>query len=295
MLYRLCLFFLVFPLASCLSVQSEWRKDTLGMKREVQRYKKDALMLFTGSDWEPISQNILKSEEYKKVLVKYEKNFLFYNIDIVRDEDAMPTKTLKRNYILFSQYYVNEPSHIIVRSFEGDVYFSKKLGKDDSLLNVLKEVVEKKAYLKKIKQRIAHSSGKDLTIAIDEFFSSIYNAENEAYDSLREKAIKADAKNESGLLSKFKIIVASLKADRLTVQKQYLLAADEYILLLKEEGLDKDEKQNAWYQIAYLYALSKKIDNEKILFCLNQAIKASPDSKGVARLKEIINAIEKKE
>ena len=261
----------------------------------MQRFKKDALMLFTGSDWEPISQNILKSEEYKKVLIKYEKNFLFYNIDIVRDEDAMPTKTLKRNYILFSQYYVNEPSHIIVRSFEGDVYFSKKLGKDDSLLNVLKEIVEKKAYLKKIKQRIAHSSGKDLTIAIDEFFSSIYNAENEAYDSLREKAIKADAKNESGLLSKFKIIVASLKADRLTVQKQYLLAADEYILLLKEEGLDKDEKQNAWYQIAYLYALSKKIDNEKILYCLNQAIKASPDSKGVARLKEIINAIEKKE
>ena len=113
------------------------------------------------------------------------------------------------------------------------------------------------------------------------------------YDSLRELAIKSDEKNESGLIGKFKVFVANLKAEKLVLQKKYLEAADEYIVLLKEAELDKIDRQNAWYQIAFLYANSKKVANEKIILCLTNAINAYPESEGVGHLKEIIKSIEK--
>ena len=90
------------------------------------------------------------------------------------------------------------------------------------------------------------------------------------------------------------MFVANLKAEKLVLQKKYLEAADEYIVLLKDVELDKIDRQNAWYQIAFLYANSKKIDNEKIIYCLTNAINAYPESDGVGHLKEIIKSIEKR-
>ena len=184
--------------------------------------------------------------------------------------------------------------YVVARSFEGDVYFSKKLEAEEVLSDLLKEVEKKRDAVKRLKHKVANSTGKELIVVADEFFSSIYNAEDAIYDSLREKAIRMDEKNESGLVPKFKIIMADLKAERLVVQKQYLLAADEYILLLKEDGLLAEERQNAWYKIAYLYALSGKIDNKKIIYCLNNAINVAPDSSAVKGLREIIENLEKK-
>jgi len=200
---------------------------------------------------------------------------------------------LKNNYTLFSVYNVATLPHVAVRSFEGDIYFSKNLEAPYNLDKIILEVLEKKASVQKLKDDIKEKTGKEKTIAIDTFFSSIYNSEHAMYDELRYLAIESDAKNESGLIGKFKMFVTNLKAEKLALQKKYLEAADEYIILLKEKELDKIDRQNAWYQIAFLYANSKKIANEKIIYCLTNAINAYPESEGVGHLKEIIKTMEK--
>ena len=284
---------------SCASVQSVWFTDASKIKREVQSAKKDAFMLFTGSDWDEASGKLLAKRIERDLFHKYGKKFLFYHVDIVRNEQAMNAKELKTNYLLFSQYRVGDLPYIVVRSFEGEVYYSSQLKVDEEITDVMKNIGEKKAQVNKIKSEIKLSSDASKTRAIDEYFSSIYNADHSMYDDLRMQAIEADPKNESGLLGRFKMIVASLKAEKLVLQKKYLIAADEYILLLKEENsqtsscLTPEERQNAWYQIAYLYALSKKIENEKIVYCLKNAINVAPKSEAVPRLKEIIKGIEK--
>jgi len=264
------------------------------MKKEVNKAKKDAFILFTGSDWDEDSKKLLGKDLKTTLLSKYPKHFLFYNVDITRQEDAMSPKILKTNYILFSQYKIEDLPHIVVRSYEGDVYFSSKIKDIDDLSSTLKKILEKKAYTTSLKKKIKDSLGKERIIAIDEFFSFIHNEESPLYDALRADAIKSDEKNESGLLEKFRWNETSLKAERLMLQKKYLEAADEYIIILKEKVLGKDNRQVAWYQIAYLYALSKKIENEKIIYCLNNAIQAFPNSEAVPRLQEILKTLEKK-
>ncbi|MGP1438932.1 MAG: hypothetical protein ACTTKH_07665 [Treponema sp.] len=288
-------FFLLISISffGCATLQTEWKKDASNIKNEVKKEGKDAFLLFTGSDWDEESQTLLNMKSENKLFAKYNKDFLFYNIDIVRNEEAMNDRMLKNNYTLFSIYNVGDLPHVAVRSFEGDVYFSKTLEKPYDLDKVALEVLEKKAFVKKLKNDIKEKEGKEKTIAIDAFFSNIYNSEHIMYDELRKLAIESDAKNESGLIGKFKVFVANLKAEKLVLQKKYLEAADEYILLLKETELDKIDRQNAWYQIAFLYANSKKIANEKIVFCLTNAINAYPESDGVGHLKEIIKSIEK--
>ena len=293
-LYKFLFFFSFFSFVSCVSVQKEWILDASCMKQDVNKAKKDAFILFTGSDWDEESKNLLGKDLKNALFSKYPKLFLFYNVDIVRKEDAISAKILKTNYILFSQYKIEDLPHIVVRNYEGDVYFSAKIENIDDLSNLLKKILEKKTYITSLKKKIKSSLGKELIIAIDEFFSSIYNSEDQFYDTLRSSAIKSDEKNESGLLEKFRWNEASLRAERLMMQKRYLEAADEYIIILKDKILEKDNRQIAWYQIAYLYALSKKFENEKIIYCLNNAIQASPNSEAVPRLQEIIKTLEKK-
>ncbi|MGP1520539.1 MAG: hypothetical protein ACTTIZ_03410 [Treponema sp.] len=278
---------------SCATVQTEWKKDASSIKAEIKKNGKDAFLLFTGSDWDEGSQVLLDMKNEHKLFSKYNNSFLFYNIDIVRNEEAMDDRNLKNNYTLFSIYNVGDLPHVSVRSFEGDVYFSKNLQPPYNLDEIVLEVLEKKTLVKKLKNDIKEKEGKEKTIAIDAFFSSIYNSENAMYDELRKLAIECDEKNESGLIGKFKVFVAALKAEKLALQKKYLEAADEYIVLLKQAELDKIDRQNAWYQIAFLYANSKKIASEKIILCLTNAINAYPESDGVGHLKEIIKSIEK--
>ena len=277
----------------CATVQTEWKKDASNVKAEIKKDGKDAFLLFTGSDWDEGSGELLNMKNEYRLFSKYNKDFLFYNIDIVRNEEAMDDKMLKNNYTLFSVYNVSDLPHVAVRSFEGDIYFSKNLEAPYNLDKIVLEVLEKKATLQRLKSDIKEKTGKEKTIAIDTFFSSIHNSEHPMYDDLRNLAIESDEKNESGLIGKFKVFVAALKAEKLALQKKYLEAADEYIILLKEKELDKLDRQNAWYQIAFLYANSKKIANEKIILCLTNAINAYPESEGVGHLKEIIKSIEK--
>ena len=278
----------------CTTVQTEWKKDASNIRAEIKKDGKDAFLLFTGSDWDEASQALLRMKAEHKLFSKYNKYFVFYNIDIVRNEEAMDDRILKNNYTLFSVYNVGDLPNVAVRSFEGDVYFSKTLEPPYDLDKIALEVLEKKVSVQRLKKDIKEKTGKDKTIAIDAFFSSIYNSENAMYDDLRRLAIESDEKNESGLVGKFKVFVANLKAEKLVLQKKYLEAADEYIVLLKDVELDKIDRQNAWYQIAFLYANSKKIDNEKIIYCLTNAINAYPESDGVGHLKEIIKSIEKR-
>ena len=278
----------------CTTVQTEWKKDASNIRAEIKKDGKDAFLLFTGSDWDEASQALLRMKAEHKLFSKYNKYFVFYNIDIVRNEEAMDDRMLKNNYALFSVYNVGDLPNVAVRSFEGDVYFSKTLEPPYDLDKIALEVLEKKVSVQRLKKDIKEKTGKDKTIAIDAFFSSIYNSENAMYDDLRRLAIESDEKNESGLIGKFKVFVANLKAEKLVLQKKYLEAADEYIVLLKDTELDKIDRQNAWYQIAFLYANSKKIDNEKIIYCLTNAINAYPESDGVGHLKEIIKSIEKR-
>lgn len=292
--YLSCILLSLSPLLSCASVQSEWFTDVSKMKREVQSAKKDAFMLFTGSDWDEASGKLLAKKIETELFSKYGRQFLFYHVDIVRNEDAMSAKQLKTNYILFSKYRVGDLPYVVVRSFEGEVYYSVELKTDEKIDDVMKNVLTQKERVMKLKAEVASTSNAYKTRAIDAFLSAIYNPEHAMYDDLRMQAIEADPKNESGLVGRFKMIVASMKAEKLMMQKKYLMAADEYIIILKEDYLNDMERQNAWYQIAYLYAASKKVENEKIIYCLKNAINASPESEAVPRLKEIIKGIEKK-
>ena len=163
---------------SCETVQTAWKKDGSNIKAEIKKDSKDAFLLFTGSDWDEGSQILLDMKNEHKLFSKYNKDFVFYNIDIVRNEEAMDDKRLKNNYTLFSVYNVSDLPHVAVRSFEGDVYFSKNLEAPYNLGKIALEVLEKKALIKKLKNDIRTKEGKEKTIAIDAFFSNIYNSED---------------------------------------------------------------------------------------------------------------------
>lgn len=297
-IFLLALLFICTVFCSCITVQKEWNKNASNIISDMKKNKKDAMLFFTGSDWDEKSKNAFEAVNTQQFLGTYGKDFILYNVDIVRDEDLMPASELKNNYILFSYYNVGELPYLSLRNPDGDVYFSEKIELGKNPLKDFKQIMTaayaKKENLNLIKENIKKSSGAEKTAAIDLFFQSIYNPEDSAYNTLREAAIKNDPENKSGLKGKFIFFTARLNADRLSAQKKYLEAAAEYKNAVESGFLEAEAEQVVWYNIAYLYSMSKQIDSEKIIDCLNNAINANPSSDAVKRFKKIIDEIKSK-
>ena len=214
-----------------------------------------------------------------------------------QDNNKTNENTEKKDTVLVKNYVISEEGRMI----DVEVEYKNNIAQKMTQLFVNKPISEltqnEKFKFDDVIESMQSTEAKEKIIEESKGLKLIAKEEN---NNLTIKAIldlneiyESDAKNESGLIGKFKMFVANLKAEKLALQKKYLEAADEYIILLKEKELDKIDRQNAWYQIAFLYANSKKIANEKIIYCLTNAINAYPESEGVGHLKEIIKTMEK--
>lgn len=298
---KFCLLY-VFVFAAfllrCTTIQKEWNRDASGMTGEMKKHKKDAMLFFTGSDWDIKSKEAFAAVNTEEFFEKYGKNFILYNIDIVKNEELMSAGELKNNYILFSEYKVDNLPYLALKNTDGDVYFSESINLDENPLKAFKEIIDsalnKRDKLDSIKEDIKKFSGAEKTASIDLFFQSIYNPEEARYDALRETALQSDPENKSGLKGKFVFFIARLKADKLSAQKKYIEAAQEFKKAVESKSLEAEAEQAAWYNIAYLYTMSKQIDSEQIIACLNNAIKANPAGEAVPNFKRIIEDLKTK-
>lgn len=283
---------------SCATTQKEWNKNARNITADMKRQKKDAMLFFTGSDWDIKSKEIFDIVNSQEFIEKYRKTFIMYNIDIVKNEELMPAAELKNSYILFAEYKVDDLPYLAMKNPDGDVYFSQNINPDKAALKNLKEIIEealtRREKLNEIKKEIRKSLGAEKTAAIDRFFQFVYNPEDPRYNSLREEAVQSDPENKSGLKGKFIFFIARLEADKLSARKKYIEAAAEFEKAVSSGFLEAEAEQVAWYNIAYLYTMSKQIKSEKIIECLNKAIEANPSSEAVNNFKNIIEELKNK-
>jgi len=281
--------------AGCAKAQTAWITDLDDAQAAAAKSKKDLLVVFTGSDWNDPSKELISNVFTGDFFKKGSKDFVLCNVDIVQDETLMDKTLIETNYAAASSYGVQELPYFILQTAEGDVYASSGTGKEaatiDGFLAFLASFEEARDKLVNLKNNIKNSKGAEKAVNIDLFIEAVDPSRRESYAALIREIPALDADGKAGLKGKYQLQVAYLDAVAL-YQAQKMTEAGEIFLELAQGGsLNGAQMQEAWYMGAYMYAMSGTVDNGKVIELLEKAISADPDNVGTTQIKATIEQI----
>lgn len=298
-LMRIYLFvFFVILIGSCSSVQQDWKTDGSTIEKDLALSKKQGLMFFSASDTDPQSKKLLENVFTGYLFSKINKDFIFYNIDIVKEENSADSVQLAKNYVLFSDYNITQVPYLCLINEYGDVYHSdtipEQINNSSSFLEHLNKLREKSLTVETLRKNINEVSGPEKIKAINTFFEKIYLVDSEKYRSFFDEGIESDPSNESGLLGSFILARMSLNIEPLLKQQKYTEIIAELKKTLQTGLLSPDEEQLTLCNIATFYARLPNPPIKTILEHLEAALKKAPNSFRVETIKEDIEYLKNK-
>lgn len=298
-LMRICLFvFFALFFASCSSVQKNWKTDGTTIEKDIALSKKHGLMLFTTSDTDPQSKNLLENVFTDSLFSKINKDFIFYNIDIVKENRSVDSIQLEKNYVLFSDYGITQVPYLCLMNEHGDVYHSdlipEQVNNSSSFLEYLNKLKEKSVTVETLRKKINEAAGPEKTRAINAFFDKIYLVDSEKYRTLFDEGIASDPSNESGLLGSFILAKTSLNIEPLFKQQKYTEIIAELKKVLETGFLTPEEEQLTLCNIASFYSRLPNSSIKAIIEHLEAALKKAPNSFRAKTIKEDIEYLKTK-
>lgn len=281
----------------CSTIQTAWKIDARNIEKDIAASKKNGVIVFTASDSDEVSKNLIDDICTEHFFSKAGKYFVLYNVNIVKDEALMPAKELEKNYILFSEYNILEVPHLCILNKDGDAFYSglipAEIKTSDDFAAFLYKQLPDGETVAKLRHGIEKKEGFEKIKAVDEFFNSVYFVDSEKYKPLLDEGIKSDPENKSGLTGKFVLAKKQLVIDKLLLQKKYDEAIGEFNDTLNMKILKPEEEQAVWCNIAYIAALSQKYSKTKIIGFLENALKAAASSSRAEDIKADIDYLKK--
>lgn len=298
-LMRIYLFvFFVLFLTNCSSVQKNWKTDGSTIEKDIALSKKHGLMLFTTSDSDPQSKNLLENVFTDSLFSKINKDFIFYNIDIVKENRSVDSVQLEKNYVLFSDYGITQVPYLCLMNEHGDVYHSdlipEQVNNSSSFLEYLNKLKEKSVTVETLRKKINEAAGPEKIKAINAFFDKIYLVDSEKYRTLFDEGIASDPSNESGLLGSFILAKTSLNIEPLFKQQKYTEIIAELKKVLETGFLNPEEEQLTLCNIASFYSRLPNSSIKAIIEHLEAALKKAPNSFRAKTIKEDIEYLKTK-
>ena len=155
-----------------------------------------------------------------------------------------------------------------------------------------KEILDsKKSVVENINSMVADikkSSKMDKISAIDNLFEATDVIYRTFLSELINEVVSIDKNNESGLLSKYLIAVADVKASECYMTGDVNGAANAYLEVAENTNLLPEHQQQAYYLGAYIMAMSGSTEYDTILGYLNKSIAANPDSEDAAAIQGVL-------
>ncbi len=286
---------LIVLLAGCAKAQTAWVTDYEEAKASAAKAKKDLMVVFTGSDWNDPSKELITGVFTDEFFAKGTKNFVMCNVDIVQDENLMSAEQSSANYKVASDFGVQALPYVVLLTADGDMYASSVTdGAEktvDGFYAFLDGFKDAKAQLVDLKKKISSSKGTERAKNIDTFIEAIDASQRQNYSDMIREVPGLDPDNTEGLKEKYLLQVAYLDAVDL-YQQQKLVEAGEIFLALAESGsLTAAHAQEAYYMGAYMNAMSGETEQDKVIEWLEKAIAADPENPGSEQIRSTIEQL----
>ena len=291
-------------LSGCAKPQTAWITDLDAAKAQSTKTHKDLLIVFTGSDWNDPSKELIANIFTPDFFKKGTKNYVMCNLDIVQDKTLLDEATIEKNFGAATTYGVTGLPFVVLQTPEGDMYgkttatdetgaTDAKFKTADSMFEHLASFKDARKKLVDMKKAIKSAKGSDRATKIDTFIEALDQTQREQYSSFIREVPALDPENKTGLVGKYTLQIAYLDSIELYKTGKLTEAADCFVKAVDGNALDGAQKQEALYMTAYLSAMSGTVDNAKVIGYLEQAIAADPQNPGVTQLQNTIEQIKK--
>jgi len=291
----LALTVLILLTAGCTPLQKTWITDFEEAKALSEKQDKDLLVVFTGSDWDQPSKDLIAAGFTEPFFAQASRNFVLCNQDIIQDPAKMDEAARDKLYQVMAQFGIQSLPSFALITPEGDAYviddFPAELTSPEQVIEFLAQFEENREKLVTAKALIDSSTGVDKARNIDAFMTLLSPFQRENYASLIREVISLDPTNATGLLGKYSLQNAYIIAIEKYQQGDTVAAAETFKALTDTNVLDKAQTQEAWFYTAYLYSMSETLPDSQIIAWLEKAIAADPENPGVPRIRAAIEQI----
>lgn len=280
-------------LAGCAKPQTAWINDLDQAKTTAEKSKKDLLVVFTGSDWNDQSKELINNVFTADFFKKGSKNYVLCNIDIIQDESVMDPAIIEKNYAIAMSFGIQGLPYFVLQTNTGEIYASGAIPdtNTEEFLPFLESFNESKKDIVSLKKKIASSKGVERAQNIDAFIDILNPSQRQDYADLIREVPGLDADGSAGLKGEYQLQVAYLDAMPLYQAQNLTAAGDCFFSITDTESLSSSQNQEAWYMGAYMYAMSQTVENEKVIEWLEKAIAADPDNQGAPEIRSTIDQI----
>lgn len=282
-------------LVGCSKPQTAWITDIEAAKTESQKTKKDLMVVFTGSDWNDPSKEMIANVFTDEFFKKGTKKYVMCNIDIVQDETLMDADTLNAHYTIATDYGVQTLPTVTLQTSEGDIYAAITPADEsktiDGFYTNLDTFKDARKSLVDMKKKIKSSKGADKAKAIDAFIETIDSTRREKYSDLIRSVPELATGDAADLKGKYQLQIAYLDAMAFYKEGNLAEAGNLFINLAGQEGLTPAQYQESWYMGAYMHAMSGLIGNDQVVAWLQKAYDADPQNDGAASIQATIDQL----
>jgi thioredoxin-related protein len=275
-----------------------WTTSFAKAKELAAKEGKDILMEFTGSDWCPpciaLNKNVLTKEVFK---VEATKKFVLLKLDNPRDKSKQTKEEQAQYKELSSKFNVTGVPTIFLADAKGRPY-SKQVGYSgaeakqyvEDLASNTETRERRDEYLAKAEKAEGAEKAELLDKALAQIDTELVVS---TYKSTVEEIIAADAKDESGLKSKYegKLKLSIVKAAVKKVQQGFKRSnPDAGIEKLDKLVADMKLSGEGLQEVLYVKSLIQfqTQQKDKAKKTLEAALKAAPETKKGAHIEEVL-------
>lgn len=293
------LFATVFLFAACSTEVVTWQTDYDTALALAQEQDKNIFLIFTGLAWDSVSPilktDVLDTDEFKK---NVGKKYILLHIDVPKNDGSMPNDAdMKKHELAWSFGVQVAPVALLVTQGGQPFAYLPIMTSDSSittpdLLSFTTEIKQpadlialvntENANARKITslyKKMESSEGTDRVNAIDAYVNALPEQLITSLSPLYAEVLKLDPENLTGLLGKYKLLVAKESASYAFAMNDTDTALSSFLVLVDEPHLlTALGKQEAYYLIAYYAAQGGTVPQEEVIAYLQQAYNVAPDS-----------------
>lgn len=296
-LYLSLIVLTAYILTSCTSSEVRWETDFDTALAEAHMQHKNIFLLFTGTAWDGISEDLLSSifntYDFKK---EAGKKYVLLHIDIPGTTSGTGREKAAETFRLaFNMGVRAAPTALLVTNTGQPFAFLPMTTETKTAQNVLDLIRAEHGHEKKINnlyKKTTTAQGSQKAKALDAYIEAVPERFHTTLSRLFADIIEADPENKSGLLGKYKLRIASENAARAFHSGTLNNELNELLVLINEKGLlSPTQIQDAYYQLAYFSVHSGKISKDEAVTYLRQAYNAVPDSSAAEDILNLIDSL----
>ncbi|MBQ7881899.1 MAG: thioredoxin family protein [Treponema sp.] len=301
----------LFCLVACSSKPAGWLTDFDEAKKIANRQDKNLLIFFSGEDWDGVSTdlktNILTTPEFMTVV---EEDYVLVQIDISNvayestevPEDATEEEKaaaqailadLEKKSEIASNFSVNTMPAILLTTKDGYIFSSLYNDPNTTREEYLEKIANAKETgnnIRELSKKVKSSRGVKKVTAINNLYEALEPSYRYLLGDLISQTLELDPENKSGVMDKFSIHDSNAKAMTKFMQGDFEAGIAELKAPLETTFLSIEQKQEIYYQIAYLYATMLGPDyNETVMENLETGYNLDTTTEIAATMKHTID------